>query len=427
MGSSNTLTTASLIGAFAVLCTFSTVSSAEVSFDFSGFGTLGYAKSNQSYTYLKHIDEDGTFDKDSILGGQLDIEFSSQLGATIQVQAEADSSDDSGWEGNFAWAFLSYRPTNDWLFRLGKLRVPGYLNSQNRDVGVTYDYARIPVEFDSLSPTYDFTGFSLNKTFLYAGGDLSFDAYYGETDLDWRTYFREDVAGLYTAGSFYHKTHLELLGGAVTYQVTDNIYLAGIHYARNNNIDDNFQWFVEPVYQDLGNGSGYYTYEGAEPIDLFEVILANVGADIRLSYDIRMATEFAVRRVIGDFTNGQNGYTGYISLRKKVGSWTPYIFYSQLKTDSDQLSFYQTLNSTTVPGADTINAYQKVIADFYQGYDQYSVGLGTSYSINPASKIKAEVMLTHVGVTSSLVDAPSGSDISDTDICVFSLSYNFVF
>ena len=57
-----------------------------------------------------------------------------------------DALNDNRYEGSVSWAFLSYRPTNDWLIRAGKQRTPLYLYSETVDVGVTYDFARLPTE-----------------------------------------------------------------------------------------------------------------------------------------------------------------------------------------------------------------------------------------------------------------------------------------
>ncbi|MDG3085840.1 hypothetical protein P7F88_06915 [Vibrio hannami] len=419
-----------LPGLLTLLCASSFTARAEIQVDFSGFGTIGYTQSNKSYGYLVNIDDGGTFRQDSLLAGQLDIQFNPKFSATLQPQIKANSSKDSGWEGNIAWAFLSYRPTNDWLLRAGMLRVPGYLNSENRDVGVTYDYVRVPPEFDSLSPTYDYTGISINRSFILSQGDLFLDAYYGVVSTDWRFYYREDVGTDINAGSFYFPIDIELTGGALTYETEENTYIGGIHYAISKNRSDQFDWYEKPLYAE-SNGIGYYTYEGATPVDHQDVIIANLGADIGLGYDTRLAFELAARRTIGNVTNGQNSYTGYVSLRKSIGKWTPYIFYSQIKTDSDETEFYNALNSSSVPdlvpGSEVINASQKVMADVYQNYDQYSMAIGSSYRLTPTSKLKAEFMLSHIGNASSLVDTPSGTDISGADIAVFSLSYSFVF
>mgnify|MGYP006378802773 CR=1 FL=1 len=78
-------------------------------------------------------------------------------------------------------------------------------------------------------------------------------------------------------------------------------------------------------------------------------------------------------------------------------------------------------------GAVLINASQRSLADHSFAYDQSSWAVGTSYAFSPTSKLKAEYLRTHIGDMSTLVDAPSGSNIRNQNINVFSLSYNFVF
>lgn len=42
---------------------------AEINYNFSGFGTLGYTLSDQPFKYLQYIDDQGTFARDSLLAG----------------------------------------------------------------------------------------------------------------------------------------------------------------------------------------------------------------------------------------------------------------------------------------------------------------------------------------------------------------------
>ena len=60
-------------------------------------------------------------------------------------------------------------------------------------------------------------------------------------------------------------------------------------------------------------------------------------------------------------------------------------------------------------------------------YDQFSWSVGTSYSLSPTSKLKAEWMRTRVGTTSAFVDAPAGSSVRNQNIDVLSFSYSFMF
>ena len=113
-------------------------------YSLSGFGTLGYARSNQPYTYQRFIDDGGTLKRDSVAGLQMDARFNENFGATVQVLAAPATNSDRRYDATVAWAFLSWRPSNDWLVRAGKQRLPLYLYSQTYNVGVTYDFARLP-------------------------------------------------------------------------------------------------------------------------------------------------------------------------------------------------------------------------------------------------------------------------------------------
>ena len=93
--------------------------------------------------------------------------------------------------------------------------------------------------------------------------------------------------------------------------------------------------------------------------------------------------------------------------------------------------FYQSIDNQSVPAfipnSALINASQRAIADAMFVYDQNSWAIGTSYTLSPTQKIKAEWLRTHIGLTSSLVDVPSGSNGSNRNINVFSLSYSLTF
>ena len=88
----------------------------------SGFGTLGYAISDKPYSYQRYIDEQGTFDRDSRLAVQVDAALSRRWSATAQLKFAPDEDSDSRWAPRLSWGFLSWRPDDDWLLRVGKLR-----------------------------------------------------------------------------------------------------------------------------------------------------------------------------------------------------------------------------------------------------------------------------------------------------------------
>src|SRR5690606_38874397 len=104
--------------------------SERASLSFSGFGTLGYAMSDRAYRYQRFIDERGGFQRDTVLGGQVDWQLAAQWSATYQAMAAPSVGNDEDWSLRTTWAFLSWRPNNDWLLRAGKQRVPLFLNAE---------------------------------------------------------------------------------------------------------------------------------------------------------------------------------------------------------------------------------------------------------------------------------------------------------
>jgi hypothetical protein len=399
--------------------------------DFSGFGTLGYARTDQPYVYQRYMDEDGTIARDSVLGLQMDARFNASWGATVQAKFAPAEDDDDRWKPTLSWAFVSWRPDNDWWLRIGKLRVPAYLNSENLDVGATFDFARLPYEMYSMTPTADFTGASFSKNWSLASGDLTLDGYWGKAKVDWRHHLREGVPGILPAGPSFNPVNVEAQGLALTYNGDSDTYRVGLHQAIANNSDGSDSP-INPVLVTLAPGISYYDFQpgpGVPSRDEVEWNILSVGADIDLGHDARLAAEFAVRRA--NVSTGLKTRGGYVSLRKRIGAWTPYLYYARLSSDDDMLDLYQSLNNSSVPAfvpnASVINASQQVFADFLQAYDQHTWAIGTSYTVSATSKIKAEWARTEIGIATSLVDSPAGPPVSNQSINVLSLSYSFVF
>jgi len=415
------------------LCLNALSAAAEVSF--SGFGTLGYARSDQSFVYQRFIDKSGTFKRDSIFGAQMDATITPQFSATVQVRMAPALDSDTRWKASVPWAFVAYRPSNDWLLRLGKWRVPFYLNSENTDVGATFDAARLPVEVYSTSPSADLTGVTLGKTWNLGDNELNLDGYWGKTSTYWRWYRRDNVPGLDGAGPRFVPFDGRGVGLVLTWRQDENIFRAGVH-----SLDATTPAEPTPVtfpFVSIMPGVGYYRVSNLLPgpvsvptLSKFNNKVYTLAADVGLGNDFRLSGEY-VRRAVKEVDTGPDSQAAYLSLRKRIGKWTPYATYAWLRSESKVSNLYQAVNNNRlpafIPGAALINVSQRFAADGIPAYDQSSLSLGTSYALSPTSKLKAEWMRTHVGKVSSLVDAPPGGDVSKTNINVLSLSYSFVF
>jgi hypothetical protein len=100
------------------------------------------------------------------LGGQLDARLTPRLSATLQARLAPSTDSDSGWDPTLSWAFISWRPADDFMLRAGKLRMPYMLDTENHDVGVTYPYARLPTEVYATAPTSDIYGLMLARNLV---------------------------------------------------------------------------------------------------------------------------------------------------------------------------------------------------------------------------------------------------------------------
>ena len=435
-----------------------TAEAADVSF--SGFGTLGYAQSNQPYNYERFINNKGTFARDSVAGVQADIKFTDQLGATIQGKIAPSLNNDSTWAGTLSWAFVSWRPSDDWLIRVGKQRDPFYLYSESLDVGETYDFARLPTEMYSLVPNSDYTGASISKTWNPDLGELTLDGYAGSSRSAWRFYIRDNTqiqGSTMQPGANFENFNMTDVGLALNLLRDEDRYRVSFHkikatadpgqffVAYDTLIQPSNIGLVNPQLAPLSfafNGSTYTALSSAN-VNEADNILFTLGTEIKLPKDFRFIGEFG-RRKVSNIVTGADTNAGYVSLLKDIDAWTPYFSYAAMKSRSDVISLYQSIGNS--PGlsvspagalagqtntvnavAGPLNASKRLLADGLVAYDQYTIALGTSYRLTPTQKIKFEWARTHVGVVSSFVDAPSGGSVSNQNIDVLSLSYNFAF
>lgn len=415
------------------------MTSVAADFSLSGFGTLGFAMSDKSYGYQRFIDEKGTFRRDSVAGVQVDGKFSPSIGATVQVLASPSSDNDRQYDATVAWAFLSWRPTNDWLFRVGRQRIPLYLHSQNQDVGVTYEFVRLPTEMYSISPANEFNGIAASNSWSFVAGDLVVDGYVGSTEFLTRYWFREGIPQLQRSGPSFRSVSLSGKGLVFTFKGKSqaNAYRFGLHSSIGKQGDGGPLPANYP-FVSLFPGVGYFQVHNALPGPGVETVvnikntIATFGIELSLGRDYLLTGEYARTFVNSSAAKIANGSDrGFLSVLNKQGKWTPYITYAFLRSDGDQRQLYQRVNGNTVPdaipSAQLINASQRAGADGISAYDQHSWAIGTSYALSPSSRLKAEWMRVRIGEMSSLVDAPRGSNIRNQSINVFSLSYSVVF
>ncbi|RZI85519.1 MAG: hypothetical protein EOP38_04885 [Rubrivivax sp.] len=383
----------------------------------SGFGTIGAAVSDRDYLYQHHIDANGTLNQDSVFGGQVDAQFTPEWSATLQAKLAPSLRHEDRWDLSASWAFVSWRPSNEWQVRAGKLRVPIYLFSENLDVGESYDLARMPTETYSIAPTTDLTGLYFTRTWNLAASELSLDVLSGGARVYHRFYTRD-------TGPDTKHVNTQIKGGVLSWRTDELTLRAGWLHA-NTKLRFEPGYPTELAYTPVGGGLYAYIPTGFTNRIVNDVF--TLGMDWRLSGGWRVLAEYE-RDVQHKTTLGANTYGGHVAVLKTIARWTPYAVVAGIKSTSAQDKLRSSLNAVYVPGADQLMAAQRQLADGMPYYDQYAVGVGTSFALNANSKLKAEWMHTRIRHGSTMVDSPSGAPpVANADINVLSLSYNFTF
>lgn len=395
-----------------------------IDYTWSGFGTIGYAQSDQNFNYQRFINNDGTIKRDSVLGGQLDLRFSQQFGATIQAKLAPSDRYDHRWHPALTWAFVSWRPSDDWLIRVGKLRLPLMLNTENVDVGATFDFARLPHEVYSISPMNDVVGLSLSKTWFGDSYDWIIEAYAGTADAYLRYYGRERTFDQRSPGAWYLPMDVKSSGLVATARSIDHTFRVGIHEVEA--VRPGAKTGAQIVFQPIAPGVGVYNLD-AVGVDKLNFPVYTLSASFLLPADIRLTSEYAKMRV-HTASAGLSRWGAYAALSKRIGAWVPYISYAKMKSTDFSLEQYRAINANRLPPPYAgLNSSQVLLADIISPFDQTTTAVGTSYRLTPASLVKAEWSVVRTGDVSSLVDAPRGEDSAHRRINIFSISYNFTF
>ncbi|MBS4095657.1 MAG: hypothetical protein KGZ83_02325 [Sulfuricella sp.] len=410
-----------------------TARAAEVSL--SGFATAGYARSDQDYNYQRFVDQQGTFKRDSVLGAQMDVKLNNEFGVTLQGKLAPSMNSDQGVDATVSWAFLSWRPTNDWLIRVGRLRIPVYLQSENMDVGATFDFARLPAEVYSSVQTTDGDGLFVGKTWNLDDYELTLNGYWASAKMHYRYYRRDDAQPLFSAGSYFVPVKSTARGLILTLQRDDDTLRVSAHDIATRITDD--QWLpVTFPYVAMMPGVGYYQTTnllpgpGVQSVADIRAMAYTLAADVAVGNGFRVMGEY-VRRNVPDVATGPDSQGAYLALLKPMGAWTPYVSVARLESMERTRSLYNKVNGNSVPafipGAALINVSQRAGADGINAYDQTTWALGTSYRLGLNSKVKAEWARTRSGDMSLFIDAPPGGQSGKQVVNVLTFSYNVVF
>jgi hypothetical protein len=403
----------------------------------SGFATLGWAQSDVDYGWQRYIRDEGTWNRDTVLGSQLDARLSPHWSATVQLRAAPTNDQDNAWSLDAAWAFVAWRPSNDWLLRAGKLRVPLYLYSETQDVGAATEFARLPAEQYWIAPTSDFTGLYATRYWAWGEADLSLDAYSGFANAAQRAWTTAGLPPLVAPGATYTDVRVHATGLVFTARQADKLWRIGVHSARTRLRDDQARTPVTFPRVDLAPGIGYWQVADALPgpgvptVQRVGNLLVTGGLDWQLGDGWRLAAEATNVRQL-DVETGISMRAGYIAMFKTVDRVTGYASLGRMLSSATQRDWSRRLTTEVlppvVPGAAQINAVQTFVGERINAFDQSTLAVGLSYALTPTSRLKTEWAHTRIGSVSTMANPDPGKPWpTRTGVNVLSVNYSIVF
>jgi len=146
-----------MLGLFTCIANAETVEATQPTekpmFTFGGFGSLGVSHSSMSmgdYTLDSTIpkgpglNQDWSTTNDSRIAGQVAATFTPKISAVLQVVTEYHTG--NTYDPEVEWANVKYAFTPNSYIRAGRISVPTFMDSDNRDVGYTYVWVHPPLE-----------------------------------------------------------------------------------------------------------------------------------------------------------------------------------------------------------------------------------------------------------------------------------------
>lgn len=351
-----------------------------VDYSLSGFGTVQYTIGDNEQKYLRFVNEDGTFKVNSILGAQLDVQLNQEFSATVQYVIAPKQRRDEGVELDNRWAFLKYKPNDNWHFKLGRQRLNFYLDSENLDVGHTYVPTNLSPEVYFNAGVLAVDGFSANYNFEDSAG-----RYWGIQAITGNRDIVQRLSGF--SGEFPLNTFE--LGGIVLSVNGENYRIQLAHH--NAEVD-----------RELTQVNGIPLIDGR--LDA-SARFTNLGAEYRWS-------SYTLRGEISQ-TELASSLSGIIA---PLGP--PRVTVSSPEFEEHGANL--TLIRKVFDEHAIYGSYGRFISEFD---DQYSLAVGGKYNMSPADSVKIE--LQHV-VEKNTRPQLSDNRIPNTTFNFLSVSYNWV-
>jgi opacity protein-like surface antigen len=288
----------------------------------SGFGTLGVVHSTERRADFTS----GVFEKngagytralspgvDSRLGAQLMANFTPRFSAILQGVAQQNS--DGSYTPHLEWANLKYAFTADASVRVGRIVLPSLLVSDSRAIGYTYPQARPPVEVYSIIPVTSSDGLDASYRLHFGEAANTIVGSFGST--------RFSVPGFGTLGA----RRVWVIADTVEYGA------ATVHIAYEQGSIVRYPATLDALFtafQSFGPQGELLSAKYDPERKLAQVV--TLGATYDPGDWFVMAE--ALKRETHSFAGASTAW--YASGGHRFGAYTPYLTYSELRSNSSR-------------------------------------------------------------------------------------------
>ena len=405
-------------------------SSVDDIFSVRGYGTVGALYSSQDqadYVRDLYAQPEGvghthriSADVDSKTAVQVNAKFTDRFSAVVQIVSESmynnswDSDAQKMWFPSLEWANLSYRVTDDFTVRAGRIVMPFLMNAEFQKVGYANHWMRAPIElYGKVSYT------SLD------GGDAWYKHSLGSGTNTIRAY-----GGMQNAERNAPSPRAEIAGLIDTYEIGQLTLRAAYQYTTLAGSGES----AATPFRQVAGGLSFLSAQAAAQANAIGDVIADgfkiKFATIGVSYDA--GKWFAM----GEVWNQTGSVlipkhtSAYVSGGVRVGSWTPYATLARTDVDDYEDPINTAGLPTTGPLAPVVFGARAMNQSFSNSatYTQNSLSLGMRWDVMSSISVKAQY--DYVALPSDsfgmFVNRQPGFKAGD-DASLFGLSVDFVF
>ncbi len=350
--------------------------------NFSGFGTLGYAQSDKYSDFIlkRNISqrsqkiEDNGFLVDSRLGFQVSKEFFTDWDLVTQLVLKEKVHNNV--ENSLEMAFVRYQFNPMWSVRFGRMVLDSFLLSDHRNIGFSYHWVRPPTEFYGWIPYNHYDGIKASfelgdferylRLDVFSGkSDATVNIGYGDGGASYNYVNANSIIGM---GITWEKGDLALRSYSSKFKIADEIAAIKQLKALTSTPAVQSNWpQAQQIAQDYGLENADYTY-----------------------YSLGLLWEpgtWMLQAEVSDVNSSSfgtySGQRGYVHLAYRFATFLPHISYSRSWDDTDYA--YE----SAPPGFEDLEAV--IIDNELSGLiKQYTISLGLRWDFASQKALKLQ-------------------------------------